>query len=177
MKKLLLLIILVYSMIMKAQVKEKAPFIIASLSTTFGINQNYNLTEDDDGLFIIQKSILLRAEFGCQFNKRWASSINFGYDHHFTYSINAIPYYTSLKYNFNIKTSSVYFVEASYGKMWRPSSKFSDGNYYKVGVGLISFSNARWNGVIKLDFHRKKILGFKNENLDSLFLGICFPFL
>ena len=162
---------------MKAQVQERAPFIIGSLSTTFGINQSYNLADEDDLLFIVPKSILMRLEFGYQFNKRWASSINFGYDHHFTYSINAMPYYGSLKYNFNIKSSSVYFVEASYGKMWRPSSRFSDENYYKVGVGLMSLSSNRWNGVIRLDFHRKKILGFKNGNLDSLSLGVGFSFL
>lgn len=176
MKKLLLLIIFTYSFVSQSQIKEKSTYFIGSISTTFGINQDYNLGEEDNGPFIVPKAILLRTEFGYQFDKRWASSFNIGYDHHFLYSINAVPYYGSVRYNFINKSSAAYFIEGSYGKMWRPSSKFSNGDYYKLGIGLMSISSSRWNGVVKLDFHRKKIVGFKNGNLDSISLGIGFSF-
>lgn len=176
MKKLLLLSTIFCTLYLQAQIKERAPFFIGSVSTTFGINEDYTLSNRDTESFIVPTSILLRTEFGYQFDKRWATSINFGYDHHFRYSINAIPTYGSLRYNFISKNSSATFIEASYGQMWRPSNTFKNGDYYKIGVGILSFSENRWNGVVKLDFHRKKINNFKNGNLDSVSLGIGFSF-
>ncbi|WP_299160059.1 hypothetical protein [uncultured Tenacibaculum sp.] len=178
MKKSLLLFIitLVISLKINAQNENKRPFFTTSLSTTFGINQDYKLSEEGNGPFIEPKSILLRTGFGYQFNNRWASSINIGYDHHFSYTINSIPMYASVRYNFIKKTSSAYFIESSYGQMFRPSNRFSNGNYYKVGLGILSLSNNSWNGMIRLDFHRKKIAQFRNGNLDSVSLGIGFTF-
>lgn len=177
MNKLLPIIIFAFlSFITQAQIKTKSPFITGSINTTFGINEQYNLSDEGNGPFIVPASILLRTEFGYQFDERWATSINFGYDHHFRYAINAIPYYGSLKYNFIVKSSSAYFIETSFGQMWRPSSKFSNGNYYKIGLGLLSLSSSRWNGMLRIDFHRKKIADFKDGNLDSVSLGIGFSF-
>lgn len=177
MKKLLLLSLLFYTMLTNAQLKERAPFFMGSISTTFGINQDYEFNNDDDSeSLIVANSVLLRTEFGYQFNQRWATSINFGYDHHFMYSINAIPAYGSVRYHFSNDDSESFYLETSYGKMWRPSDNFNDGDYYKIGLGFLSVSESRWNGVLKLDFHRKKINNFKNGNLDSISLGIGFIF-
>jgi hypothetical protein len=167
---------IIASITVKAQ-NDSHPYFTGSINTTFGVNQNYKLDEDGNGPFITPKSILLRTGFGYQFNKRWASSINIGYDHHFTYSINSIPTYASLRYNFIKKSSSAYFIESSYGQMFRLSNKFSNGNYYKIGVGILSLSSNRWNGMIRLDFHQKKIAQFESGNLNSISLGIGFTFL
>ncbi|WP_299622556.1 hypothetical protein [uncultured Tenacibaculum sp.] len=177
MKKLLLTILITVSYFTsEAQIQEKKPFFIGNLGTTFGINQQFRLSEEGNGPFITPKSILLRAEVGYQFDKRWSSSVSMGYDHHFRYDINSIPYFGTVRYNFIAKSSSAYFIDASLGRMWRPSESFSNGNYYKVGIGLMNFSSNRWNGLIRLDFHRKKIAEFENGNLDSISLGIGFSF-
>ncbi|WP_442264451.1 hypothetical protein ACSIGC_08740 [Tenacibaculum sp. ZS6-P6] len=177
MQKLLLsLLFLNFYLVSEAQIKEKKPFFIGNIGTTFGINQQFKLGEDGNGPFITPKSILLRAEVGYQFDQRWSGSVSMGYDHHFKYAINSIPYFGTLRYNFIAKSSSAYFVDASFGRMWRPSESFSSGNYYKVGLGLMSFSSSRWNGLIRIDFHRKKIAEFRNGNLDSISLGIGFSF-
>ncbi|WP_420551696.1 hypothetical protein [Tenacibaculum aiptasiae] len=171
---LLFFIALVISFKMNAQNEGKRPFFTGSISTTFGINQKYKLGEEGNGPLIVPKSILLRTGFGYQFNGRWASTFNIGYDHHFTYAINSIPMYASVRYNFIKKASSAYFIESSYGQMFRPSNRFSNGNYYKVGLGILSLSNSSFNGMIRLDFQRKKIAQFRNGNLDSISLGIGF---
>ncbi|RBW55295.1 hypothetical protein DS884_16840 [Tenacibaculum sp. E3R01] len=176
MKKLLLISLITLTTSSFSQNDKAHPFFTGSLSTTFGINQQYKINEEGNGPFIVPKSILLRTGFGYQFNKRWASSINVGYDHHFSYAINSIPAFASLRYNFIRNSSDAYFIETSYGQMFRLSKKFSNGNYYKVGLGMLSISNNRWNGLLRLDFHRKKIAGFKNGNLDSVSIGFGFSF-
>jgi hypothetical protein len=45
--------------------------------------------------------------------------------------------------------------------MWRPSSKYSDGNYYGFGIGAQVAGEKRWNTIVRLDFHRKGIIGLK----------------
>ena len=175
-KSFLFTLFIIISATINAQ-NDSYPFFTGSVSTTFGVNQKYKLSEEGNGPFITPKSILLRTGFGYQFNNRWASSINTGYDHHFSYSINSIPVYTSLRYNFIKKSSSAYFIESSYGQMFRLSNKFSNGNYYKIGLGIMSLSSNRWNGLIRLDFHKKKIAQFKNGDLNSISLGIGFTFL
>jgi hypothetical protein len=175
-EKLLLILALTISSYTQAQIKEKQPFFIGNIGTTFGINQQYRFGEDGNGPFITPKSILLRAEVGYQIDKRWSGSVSVGYDHHFTYSINSIPQFATIRYNFINKSSSAYFIDASYGRMWRPSNNFSNGNYYKLGLGIMSFSSSSWNGLIRIDYHRKKIAEFENGNLDSISLGIGFSF-
>ena len=177
MKKIIFGIVLCSIFSSFAQIKEKSPFITGSLSTTFGINQNYKINEDDNGPFITPKSILLRTAFGYQFDQRWAAALNFGYDHHFTYVINAIPYFATLRYNFISGFSKAYFIETGYGKLWRPSAKFSSGTYFKIGVGLLSISNSRFNGLIRIDYHSKAIPSFEYSRLQSISLGIGVSFL
>ncbi|CAL2060270.1 hypothetical protein [Tenacibaculum sp. 190524A05c] len=176
MKKLLLILFVAISQITQAQIKEKQPFFIGNIGTTFGINQQFKLSEEGNGPFITPKSILLRAEVGYQLDRRWSGSISIGYDHHFRYSINSIPQFGTIRYNFISRNSSAYFIDASYGRTWRPSESFSNGDYYKLGLGIMSFSSSRWNGLVRLDFHRKKIAQFENGNLDSVSLGIGFSF-
>jgi hypothetical protein len=176
-KKLFLFTLFIIVTVTVNAQNERYPFFTGSVNTTFGVNQNYKLDEEGNGPFITPKSILLRTGFGYQFNNRWASSINIGYDHHFSYSINSIPTYASLRYNFIKRSSSAYFIESSYGQMFRLSDKFSNGNYYKIGIGLLSLSSNRWNGMIRIDFHQKKIAQFKNGNLNSISLGFGFTFL
>jgi hypothetical protein len=60
--------------------------------------------------------------------------------------------------------------------MWRHSSKYPDGNYYTFGVGWQINTGSRWKPVIHVKYHRKKIVGFENGNLDSISLGIGFAF-
>lgn len=177
MKKALLIIVLaLYSSFINAQVKEKAPFISGSLNTTFGVNQNYKFSDEDSGTLFEPKSVLIRAEVGYQFTKRWAASFNMGYDHHFLYNINTIPMYGSLKYHFSVYNPNFYFIETSFGRMYRPSDKFSDGDYYKIGFGSVLQESDRWSWLLRLDFHRKKIANFDNGRLDSISIGFGFHF-
>lgn len=175
MKKLVFLS-LIFTQVLLGQIKMKKPFFNGSLNTTFGINQDYTIGDDDNGSLIEPRSILIRTGFGYQFTNRWASSIHLGYDHHIRYGINAIPLFGSLRYNFSYHTTAAYFIEASYGEIFRPSNDFVDGDYYKIGIGFISLDQKRWNAMLRLDFHRKTIPGFENENLDSISIGLGFHF-
>ncbi|CAM1365218.1 hypothetical protein [Tenacibaculum xiamenense] len=177
MKNLLLTATLLFAIHTFSQTQKGHPFFTGSISTTFGINQDHEWFDgNDDETFIEPKSVLIRTGIGYQFDKRWASSVNIGYDHHFSYAINSIPMYGSLRYNFVVNDSDAWFIEGSYGQMFRPSKRFSNGNYYKVGIGILGLSDNRWNGIVRIDFHRKKIAGFRNGNLDSVSLGIGFSF-
>lgn len=69
-----------------------------------------------------------------------------------------------------------FFVEASYGRMWRLSNRYENGNYYGFGVGLQIAGEKRWNTLVRLDFHRKGIFGFKNNRIDSVSFGFGFSF-
>ena len=60
--------------------------------------------------------------------------------------------------------------------MWTPSSNYPDGNYYGLGLGLQVAGEKRWNTILRLDFHRKGIIGFENNRLDSVSFGIGFSF-
>ncbi len=172
MRKILFLIIILFTIqTLSAQEKKGFPFFTASLNSTFAINEEYTLQDDDQPLFV-PSAILLRVGFGYQFNRRWAAGLHAGFDHHFSYGINAIPTYGSLRYNITENDGDAFFVEARYGKMWRPSPEFGDGNYYGVGVGMTIFGGDRSRGTLHLDFHRKKIAGFENGSLDSVSLGI-----
>jgi hypothetical protein len=170
-KKLSIVLIILIFQIGYSQQKKGNPFFITSLSTTFAINEEYTI-QNDDQPFLIPSSFLLRAGFGYEINRRWAASLHAGFDHHFNFGINAIPTYGSLRYNITEDDGNAFFIESSYGKMWRPSVKFEDGNYYKIGIGGVTINDDGNKIFIRLDFHRKKIVGFKNGNLDSLSLGI-----
>ena len=53
---------------------------------------------------------------------------------------------------------------------------YPDGNYYGLGLGVQVAGEKRWNSIIRLDLHRKRIAGFKNDRLDSVSFGIGFSF-
>ena len=174
MKKLLLALLLFTSIIANSQERVKKPFFTGSLSTTFAINPNYTINNDDEETLLEPASILLRVGFGYQLNKRWMASFHTGYDHHLRFGINAIPTYGKLTYNIIEDADDTFFISTSYGKMWRPSADFENGKYYGLGVGWQIAGDGRWNTVVKIDFHRKKIADFKKGNLDSVSIGIGF---
>jgi len=174
MKKLLLLTFLFASFIASSQNNNKKPFFSGSLSSTFAINPNYTITTNEDGeeTLLQPASILLRIGFGYQLNNHWLVSFNTGYDHHLRFGINAIPTFGKLTYNITENDGNTFFVSSSLGKMWRPSPRFEDGNYYGFGVGWKMAGDGKWSTILKIDFHRKKIADFKKGNLDSISLGV-----
>jgi len=175
MKKGLLALLLFTAITANSQESFKKPFFTGSLSTTFAINPNYTVYDTEDGEMLLEPaSILLRIGFGYQLNRRWLASLHAGYDHHIQFGINAIPAFGKLTYNIIEKDDDTFFVSTSYGKMWRPSGRFEDGKYYGIGVGWQVAGAGRWNTIVKIDFHRKKITNFKKGNLDSVSIGIGF---
>ena len=174
MKKALLALLLFTATFAMSQERVKKPFFTGSLSTTLAINPNYTINNDDEETLLEPASILLRLGFGYQLNKRWLASFHTGYDHHLRFDINAIPTFGKLTYNILEDADDTFFISTSYGKMWRPSSKFENGKYYGLGIGWQIAGEGRWNTLIKIDFHRKKIADFKKGNLDSVSLGIGF---
>ena len=174
MKKPLFALFLFTVSIAFSQESVKKPFFTGSLSTTLAINPNYTINNDDEETLLEPASILLRLGFGYQLNKRWLVSFHTGYDHHLRFDINAIPTFGKLTYNILEDADDTFFISTSYGKMWRPSSRFENGKYYGLGIGWQIAGESRWNTLIKIDFHRKKIADFKKGNLDSVSLGIGF---
>ena len=130
----------------------------------------------DDQTFLVPSAIFLRMGFGYEFFNRLALSVNAGFDYHWNYAVSAFPMYGTLRYNIFAKEGNAFFVETSYGKMWRFSSNYPDGNYYGFGTGFQVAGEKRWNTIIRLDFHRKGILGFENNRLDSVSFGLGFSF-
>ena len=174
MKKLLLFTFLLTSSLNFAQKNKKGPFFSTNLHLTFALNENYVLFEPDDGENMLDFSaVFIRSGFGYQFNKHIESSINFGLDFHTRFRIQAIPSYINLQYNLITNDDFKFFVNGSYGNLWKPSSNFEKGKYHGFGVGFQG-NNSDTNIVIRLDFHRKQIDNFKNGNLDSVSLGIGF---
>lgn len=177
MKQLLLLItFLAISSFSFSQEKIGKPFFTGSGNVTFTVNEHYTLDPDDGEPFLVPNAIFLRMGFGYEFKKRIAISVNGGFDYHWNYAVSAFPTYFSLKYNITEDQGDNFFTEVSYGKMWRPSSNYPDGNYYRVGFGTQVKGAKRWNTIIRLDFHRKGIIGFDNNRLDSVSLGLGFSF-
>ena len=174
MKRLFLILFLGTSLSVSSQDKNRKSFFSSSLSTTFAINPNYTITLNEEGeeTLLQPASILLRVGFGYQLNRRWLVSVNTGYDHHLRFGINAIPTFGKLIYNITENDGNTFFMSVSFGKMWRPSPRFENGNYYGLGAGWQIAGDGRWNTILKIDFHRKKIIGFKKGNLDSVSLGI-----
>ena len=177
MRKILLLIFFFYSIsTLLSQDKIGGPFFTGDVNLTLGINENYTVFNDDDETLIVPSALFFRFGFGYEFKRRVAIALNSGFDYHWNYAVSVLPTYASLKYNISQKDNDVFFTEARYGKMWTPSSHYQDGNYYGLGIGLQMAGEKRWNTILRLDFHRKAIMGFKNNRLDSVSLGIGFSF-
>lgn len=178
MKKLLFSIVLLCVIQTSFSQNNKGkPFFTGSVNLTFAVNENYVLFQPDDGESLFEPvAVLVRGGFGYQFNRRFAASLHAGFDHHWKFGINTIPTYGTLQYNIVEDIGDTFFIETSYGKLWRPSHKFSDGNYYGVGIGWQIAGEKRWNTIIKLNYHRKSIQSFKNGYLNSVSIGVGFSF-
>lgn len=176
MRKLFVVIILLFVLKITSQEKLGRPFITGSLNLTLGINENYTFNNDDDETFLVPAALFIRTGFGYEFKRRIAISFNAGYDYHWNYATSAFPTYGTLKVNITEFEDDAFFIEMSYGKMWRPSNRYPDGSYSGFGVGVQTAGNKRWNSIIRLDFHRKGIIGFENNRLDSVSFGIGFSF-
>jgi hypothetical protein len=158
-----------------SQEKLGEPFFTSSLNVTLGRNE-YDNGFGDGEPFFSPAALFLRAGFGYEIKKRVALSLNAGFDYHWDYATSAFPTYAALKYNITENDGNTFFVEMSYGKMWRPSPKYSDGNYYGFGLGIQIADSKRWSPIVRLDFHRKGLVGFKNNRLDSVSFGVGFSF-
>ena len=159
-----------------SQEKLGRPFFSSSINLTFGRNELDDGFGDDEPFFA-PSALFLRAGFGYEFKKRLAVSIHAGYDYHWQFvKTSAFPVYTSVKYNITEKDDNTFFTEVSYGKMWRPSPSYPDGNYYGFGLGLQVAGEKRWNSILRIDFHRKGLIGFQNNRLDSVSIGFGFSF-
>lgn len=165
-----------YSLLSLSQEKLGRPFFTSSFNFTLGINENYTINNDEGQTLIEPAAFLIRTGFGYEFKRRVAISFNAGFDYHWNYAVSAFPVYGTLKYNISEFEGDTFFVETSYGKMWRPSKNYPDGNYFGLGVGVQVAGEKRWNTIIRIDFHRKGIYGFKNNRLDSVSFGIGFSF-
>lgn len=176
MKKQLLFIVLLFALKTSSQDKLGRPFFTGSTNMALGINENYTINTDDDESLLEPTALFLRLGFGYEFKRRVAISFNAGYDYHWNYATSAFPTYGSVKFNITEREGDTFFVEMSYGKMWRPSNRYPDGNYYGFGVGTQIAGEKRWNAIVKLDYHRKGIIGFDNNRIDSVSFGIGFSF-
>ena len=177
MKKEYILILLFFApLISFSQEKLGKPFFTGAANLTFGVNEHYTLDPDDGEPLIIPSAIFLRMGFGYEFKKRFAISINGGFDYHWNYALSAYPTYSSVKYIITENQGDQFFTEVSYGKMWRSSREFPDGSYYRLGLGTQVKGKGRWDTIVRLDFHRKGIIGFENNKIDSISLGIVFSF-
>lgn len=178
MKKLLLLLFTITFLSVQSQDNESKNYITANLNFTFALNENYVLfSQDSEEQFFEFSAVMLRAGVGRRFNNRWSAGVNLGYDYHSRFNIKTIPTYGTVRYNISEDGNEAFYTEVGYGKLWRLSKAFDDGNYYKIGLGIDFGSSSRYTTALKLDFHRKKINGFKNGNLDSVSLGIGFSFM
>ena len=177
MKKILLFFILFISIQFNAQEKLGRAFFTGDLNFTLGINENYEAgNSEETGPLIVPAALFFRVGLGYEFQRKFAVSLNGGYDFHFNYDVDAFPTYGALKYNITERDNDAHFVEIRYGKMWTPSSNYPDGNYYGIGFGIQVAGEERWNTIFRIDFHRKKIAGFRNDRLDSVSFGFGFSF-
>lgn len=177
MKQLLVLIVLFCSFQTTSQEKIGKPFYTITANFTLGRNE-FDEGFGDDEFFFAPAALFLRTGFGYEFKKRIAVSFNLGFDYHWDFvKLSAFPTYGTLKYNISENDDNTFFVEMSYGKMWRPSPKFPDGAYHGFGIGTQIAGDYRWHTIVRVDFHRKGIFGYNNNNrLDSVSLGIGFSF-
>ena len=164
MKKLALSIFFIVSFTAFSQENLKKlgrPFFTGSANFTLGINENYSLFNDDDETFLVPSALFLRVGFGYEFFERVSLSVNGGFDFHWNYATSAFPTYGTLRFNITEDGGDAFFVETSYGKMWRPSNNYPNGNYYGVGLGWQIAGESRLNTIVKIDFTEKELLVLK----------------
>ena len=178
MKQLLLTICLLFILQSTyGQEKKIKPFFEGSFKPTFAINEDYTIDPDGDINILRLTGTFFRFGFGYQFGRRVLVSLHAGYDYHFPDAIHAFPTYARFRFNVWNREDENLFLQYSQGKMWRPSNRFSDGDYYNFGFGYELESDSRWKPVIQITYHRKSLTGFENlNNLESVSLGIGFRF-
>ncbi len=174
MKETIFLVLFTISIVVFSQEKKEKRFYTASIHSTFALNPNYTLFDKDDGENLLDFSaILIRNGLGYRFTKKWTGSVNFGIDFHTRLGLQNFPAYFNIQYNiFEDEDENLFFVNSSVGKLWKPSSNFDKGDYYSLGLGWQIGGEKNVNTLLKLDFHRKKILGLNNGNLDSVSFGL-----
>lgn len=176
MRKLLPLFLFFSATYMVSQNKLGRPFFTGEVNFSLAVNEYYTIEPNDGEPLIVPSGLFLRVGFGYEFQRKVALSINAGFDDHWRYDTNAFPTYAVLKYNIFERDDDTFFTEFRYGKMWRPSSFYPDGNYYGFGLGIQAGGEGRWNTIFRIDFHRKGIIGFENDRIDSISLGLGFSF-
>lgn len=158
-----------------SQEKKIKPYFEGSFRVTYAANENF--TSDEEESLLIPSGAFFRFGLGYLFGDKFSAGINAGYDHHFPFAINAFPTYVKVRYNIWGDLDGAVFVQSAIGKMWRPSLRYSDGNYYNAGIGLEAESGNRWKMIVQLTYHNKKIPGFENSgNLESISIGVGFRF-
>ncbi|MFB0938959.1 MAG: hypothetical protein QMB29_08485 [Urechidicola sp.] len=156
-----------------SQETNKGKFYTATLYTTLALNEDYVPFNKEDGENLFDFSaIFIRNGMGYQFNKYWAASVNFGIDFHTRFGIQSLPAYFNLRHNIIISDDDLFFVNSSYGALWKPYSNFNRGDYYALGIGWQIAGMKRVNTLLRIDFHRKKIIGLNKGNLDSFSFGL-----
>lgn len=175
MKKIILFVLLFSAIKIISQEQLGRPFITGSLNFTLERNEFDEGFGDEEPFFTLSASFI-RFGFGYEFRKRVAVSFNAGYDYHSRFELSAFPTYGSLKFNITEFEDDTFFTEVSYGKMWRPSIRYPDGNYYSIGLGCQYAGQKRWNAILRIDYHKKGIIGFENNQLESVSFGIGFSF-
>ena len=176
MRKLLLLLFIFSQFQIHSQNQYGRPFFTGDFNFSLAVNEYFILGVDDGEPLIVPSGMFFRFGFGYEFKRKVAISINAGFDNHWNYATDAFPTYAGLRYNIFERDDEALFTEFRYGKMWRPSANYPDGNYYGFGLGLQLESTSRWRPVLRLDYHRKGILGFENNRIDSISLGVGFIF-
>jgi len=174
MKNFLFSLFLIISFSLFSQKKAEKRFYTASIHSTFAVNPNYVPFNKDDGENLFDFSaVFIRNGLGYRFNKKLTGSINFGIDFHIRLGLQSLPAYLNLQYNiFENDDDDLFFINSSVGKLWQPSSNFDKGDYYSMGLGWQIGGAENINTLLKVDFHRKKILGLNNGNLDSFSFGL-----
>jgi hypothetical protein len=176
-RQLLVSVLILFFQFSISQEKPGRVFFLGDANFTLGINENYQIgSEDESGPLIVPSALFFRVGFGYEFKRKIAIAFNSGYDLHWNYDVKAFPTYGSLKYNITEKEDNTHFVEIRVGKMWTPSSTYSDGNYFGIGLGIQVAGEERWNTIFRIDFHRKRSVGFENNRLDSVSFGFGFSF-
>ena len=160
-----------------SQEKKTHSFFEISTRFTFNVNEDFTFDPDDDETFLEASAAFLRLGIGYMFGDLFSASIHAGYDYHPIHAIHAFPTYAKLRYNLWSDIEDSFFIQYGRGKMWRPSSRFADGDYYNLGFGWELKRQHRWKPTILFTYHRKKIKGFRDSgNLHSVSLGFGFRF-
>lgn len=175
-RRILFLFLILYISKLSAQEKMGRPFFTGEVNLSLAVNEFYTVQPNDGEPLLIPSGLFLRLGIGYEFYNKVSLSINAGFDDHWNYDTNAFPTYFAFRYNIFERDNDAFFMDFRYGKMWRPSTNYPDGNYYGIGIGLQGDSGSRWHPIFRLEFHRKGILGFENNRIDSVSLGIGFIF-